>query len=235
MVNIQIDIDEGQNKIVNMCKLVNSLESKQTAVSKIIIDWGNLQSLSYNEIEKRIIDYFKKRWSERKTHDKRNWIKGSEELLKKAYKEYSKNINNFSDMMIKKYKVNKKFMEEFMEEENWTNDEYEMEKTTKKDKKIKVKIFDKFQDLISDWQEEIGKKYDCKIEHEEFFWSAKTKYGPLKIECMSKEIHYYLEPYIKEVIKEMIKILRGSKCLRDVMDENKSYLERIEKKTIEKQ
>lgn len=230
MTQIKLDLDEGQTKIVNMCKLVNSLDSKDKAISKIILDWGKLQSLSTQEIHKKIIEYFKNRWSEKNTHDKRNWIKDAEERLKNAYKEYSKKVDDFPGEMAKKYNVPKKFVDEFMDEENWTDEEDNMDDKEKSAKKIKVKIFNDFQSSISEWQSELGKKYNCEIEHDECFWVISYKFGPLTVEYSGgKESYFYLDSYINEVIIELTKILRGSKSLREIMDENKAYLEKVEK------
>lgn len=231
MTQVKLDLDDGQTKIVNMCKLVNSLESKEKSISKIILDWGTTQSLSDKEIHNKVLHYFKDvRWNSKNTNNNENWIKSIEKKLRSAYEEYAKKVKEFPSSMVKKYKVSKKFVEEFMEEENWTEEEGDMEDTKKSDKKIKAEIFNEFQDFISKWQDETGRKYGCEIEHEEYFWSAKKDIGCLNIEYSGgKECEFFLDSYVNEAIKETTKILRGSKSLRRVIDENKAYLERMEK------
>jgi len=218
MVNIQVDINEKQDKIINMCKLLNNSKNKQESICEIIDYWGEIYSLSEKQIEEKIIEFFKNRWSSKNTHDREDWIKRAGNNLKKAYKEYDSHIRNFPELMLKKYKVSKRFIEEFMEEEQWTDDEDEMEETKASDKKIKIKIFNDFQDMISNWQDEIEKKYDCKIEHEEFFWSSKNNFGLLNMEyCGGKDIDYRLDSYVNEVIKEMIRIFRKDKDIKNII------------------
>ena len=222
MTQIKLDLDEGRTQIVNMCKLVNSLESKEKAISKIITDWGISQSLSEKELHNKILEYFKNRWRKTNSGD---WIAQAESRLIHAYNEYKEKIHNANDLIIKQTKLPKKLVEEFMSSD-W--EDYEEGEDKKKDKVMYC-----FQKLCSNWASEIGKKYNCEIEHEEFF-STSYEIGVLTIEyCGGKSCEFYLDLYINETIREMAKIFRGSKSLLDIMDENKSYLEKLEKNSQE--
>ena len=217
MVEVKIKLDEGQNKIVNMCKLVNSLDSKEKAISKIIKDWGMLQSISDREIENKVIERWKQRYRKTASGD---WIKRDEDKLKKSYKEYDKGIQE----IIKK--ISKKFKKSVKETENiLSSEEYE-----EGEDKFKDKVWDVWQNKIGILQTNLEKKYQCEINHEEGGFETRTDILGLKSWYGGgKEVYYNLDIFIHETIDKVIKILRGSKSLRDIMDENKAYLERMEK------
>jgi hypothetical protein len=217
MTQIKLDLKPEQTKIVNMCKFVNEFPSKEAAITKIIKDWGILQSISKEDIINKVIETIK----EDSKNSSSYLIKEVEENLNKAYQEYSKGVKESSKLISKQLslplkKVNQLIMvdwESYCPGEDKTDD----------------KIMESFEALLYNLGKEISKKYDCVVEHDEGYWSVESKVGILNITFSGKkEYFYYLDSSTLNIINVVTKVLRGNKSLRDIIDENERKLRELE-------
>jgi len=241
MVNIQIDIDNEQNKLVNMCKLSKNLSSKQDAMKDIIKDWGRIQLLDKTKIKDLVL----KKWIEENSKE----LKGIKLRMKKAYLEYDKGIENIGEKLSKKFK--------FPIQKIWDIIDYTGEDAPKGKEKLYEKIYDEWENEVSNLQDKVIKnnklEYDsAEVQHDEAHWSIKVNdfWGldiwydgetekekdynipALKNKKYKKKIDLFiirLDYRLEKAIDYTIDFLRGENSLNDIIKESKEYLEKAEK------
>jgi len=241
MVNIQIDINNEQDRTVNVFKAIHNLSSKQDAVIGIIKDWENIQTLDIKEIQDKLIEKIKE--------EHEDDIRKIKSRMRSCYEDYEKGMDEIVKRLCKKYKKTEKQMIEILDADSYEEGE----------DKFMDKAWDDWLKDTSRLQDELPEKYNLEssgmgtevINHEECFFGINhnDKYMGLdfsfnqseeeiditekhKIKTKKDYFDIRLNWKVKRIIEKVIVILRGENSINNIVKEGKDYFEKTKKKEV---
>jgi hypothetical protein len=241
MVNIQIDINNEQDRTVSVFKAIHNLSSKQDAVIGIIKDWENIQTLDIKEIQDKLIEKIKE--------EHEDDIRKIKSRMRSCYEDYEKGMIDITKKLCKKYKKTEKQMVKILDGESYEEEE----------DKFKDKVWNDWEDGISKLQSELPEKYNLEssgmgtevINHEECFFDINhnDEYMGLdfsfnqseeeieitekhKIKTKKDYFDIRLNYKVKRIIEKVIVVLRGENSINNIVKEGKDYFEKTKEKEV---
>lgn len=241
---VQVKIDEGLSRFVNLARVSRNIETKPDAICEIIKEWGDIQTVDINTIKEKLLKKLKEEY--------KDIIEEKKIKMKKCWEEYTRGIESYSSIAIKKFKLSEEKIEGYIESggEEGDND---------KEYKLAQKVFNHWEDYICKLQDRLAKKYYLKpdfnwldhngIEHEESFWCVHDTYKILALEYNQGEEEIKLKDkgkdksiFIKKdyfevrlrwdmenLLEIIINLVRGENSLNNIIKESREYIKEQER------
>jgi hypothetical protein len=230
MAQIRIDLQNQQNKTVNVFKAIHNLSSKEDSVIGIIQDWEKIQTASLDEIYDAVIKKIKE--------EHQDTIRQILNSMRSCYEDYDKGMEKVFKELCKKYKKTEKQMCEILDGECYEEGE----------DSFKDKVWSDWNKPLNKMQEELAKKYHLYsvdpevINHEEGWFEINhvdesmglefiyiqyeeeielTKEKKMKFK--KDDFKVFLDFSIKRGIEKAINILRGENSINNILEESQDY------------
>lgn len=229
MVEVKVNINNNQDRTINVFKAIHNLSSKQESIIELIKDWEKIQTMDISEIIKKVIERIKE--------ENKEEIYKLKEKMRNCYRDYKTALDNTFKELCKKYKKSESEMNEILD-----GDQYE-----EGEDKLKDKVWNDWIKVTDKLQNTLPKKYNLKgynvINHEEGWYDIEyndertylnfnyseyeeeIKLSDNKTIPMTKDsFEIRMDWKLEKVIEIAINILRGENSINNILKESKGYL-----------